>query len=40
MASIMVIFLIIIPIIIKLNKISHTLLGIYKLIPLEDIEII
>lgn len=38
--SVMIIFFLILPIIIMLDKINHKLLGIYRLIPLDDIRII
>lgn len=40
LASIMIIFCLILPIIVQLNKINNKLLGIYKLIPISDIIII
>ena len=36
----MIIFCLILPIIVKLNKTNKKLLGIYKMIPLEDIGVI
>ena len=40
LASVMIIFCLILPIIVNLGKINNRLLGIYRLIPISDIIII
>ena len=40
LVSVMIIFVLILPIIVKLDKINNRLLGIYKLIPIDDIKML
>jgi hypothetical protein len=40
LVSVMIIFILILPIIIQLDKINLKLLGIYKLIPIDDIKML